>query len=74
MNWYKIYGLSLRHIYLIKSSFPRILDLIYWPTIQSQQEMQQKLEEQKRAAQSQNQKLTNSSSSNVVMNNNQNFN
>ena len=34
MNWYKIYGLSLRHIYLIKSSFPRILDLIYWPTIQ----------------------------------------
>ena len=34
MNWHKIYGLSLRHIYLIKSSFPRILDLIYWPTIQ----------------------------------------
>lgn len=49
-------------------------DGIYWPTIQSQQEMQQKLEEQKRAAQSQHQKLTNSSSSNVVMNNNQNFN
>ena len=34
MRWHKIYGLSLRHIYLIKSSFPRILDLIYWPTIQ----------------------------------------
>jgi len=34
MNFHKIYGLSLRHIYLIKSSFPRILDLIYWPTIQ----------------------------------------
>ena len=34
MNWNKIYGLSLRHFYLIKSSFPRILDLIYWPTIQ----------------------------------------
>ena len=34
MNWYKIYALSLRHIYLIKGSFPRILDLIYWPTIQ----------------------------------------
>ena len=34
MNWSKIYGLSLRHMYLIKSSFPRILDLIYWPTIQ----------------------------------------
>ena len=34
MNWSKIYGLSLRHIYLIKGSFPRILDLIYWPSIQ----------------------------------------
>ena len=34
MNYRKIYGLYLRHIYLIKSSFPRILDLIYWPTIQ----------------------------------------
>ena len=34
MNWNKIFALSLRHIYLIKSSFPRILDLIYWPTIQ----------------------------------------
>ena len=34
MRWYKIYGLSLRHLYLIKSSFPRILDLIYWPSIQ----------------------------------------
>ena len=34
MNLSKIYGLSLRHIYLIKGSFPRILDLIYWPTIQ----------------------------------------
>ena len=34
MNWKKIYGLSLRHFYLIKSSFPRILDLIYWPSIQ----------------------------------------
>ena len=29
-----MYALYLRHIYLIKSSFPRILDLIYWPTIQ----------------------------------------
>ena len=34
MRWHKIYGLSLRHVYLIKGSFPRILDLIYWPTIQ----------------------------------------
>jgi len=34
MRWHKIYGLSLRHLYLIKGSFPRILDLIYWPSIQ----------------------------------------
>ena len=34
MNWNKIFALSLRHIYLIKGSFPRILDLIYWPTAQ----------------------------------------
>ena len=34
MRWHKIYGLCLRHIYLIKSSFPRILDLIYWQSIQ----------------------------------------
>ena len=34
MNWNKVFALSLRHIYLIKGSFPRILDLIYWPTIQ----------------------------------------
>ena len=29
-----MYGLFLRHFYLIKGSLPRILDLIYWPTIQ----------------------------------------
>ena len=34
MKIHRIYALSLRHIYLIKSSVPRILDLIYWPTIQ----------------------------------------
>jgi ABC-2 type transport system permease protein len=34
MRWHKIYGLSLRHIYLIRNSFPRILDLIYWPSVQ----------------------------------------
>jgi len=34
VQWHKIYGLSLRHIYLIRGSFPRILDLIYWPSIQ----------------------------------------
>jgi len=34
MNFNKIFALSLRHVYLIKGSFPRILDLIYWPTVQ----------------------------------------
>ncbi len=34
MSLDKIFALSLRHIYLIQGSFPRILDLIYWPTIQ----------------------------------------
>ncbi len=34
MNFNKMYGLFLRHFYLIRSSLPRILDLIYWPTIQ----------------------------------------
>ena len=34
MKFHRMYALYLRHIYLIKSSFPRILDLIYWPTIQ----------------------------------------
>ena len=34
MKFSRMYALSLRHIYLIKGSLPRILDLIYWPTIQ----------------------------------------
>jgi len=34
MKFHRMYALSLRHMYLIKSSLPRILDLIYWPTIQ----------------------------------------
>ena len=34
MNFTRIYGLFLRHFYLISRSFPRILDLIYWPSIQ----------------------------------------
>ena len=34
MNLTRIYGLFLRHFYLITRSFPRILDLVYWPTIQ----------------------------------------
>jgi ABC-2 type transport system permease protein len=34
MNLNKMYGLFLRHFYLIKGSLPRVLDLVYWPTIQ----------------------------------------
>ncbi len=34
MSFIRIYGLFLRHFYLITRSFPRVLDLIYWPTIQ----------------------------------------
>ena len=34
MKFHRIYALSIRHPYLIKGSLPRILDLIYWPTIQ----------------------------------------
>jgi len=34
MKFHRIYALYLRHFYLIKSSLPRWLDLIYWPTIQ----------------------------------------
>ena len=34
MKFYRIYALYLRHYYLIKSSLPRLLDLVYWPTIQ----------------------------------------
>ena len=34
MNFNRMYGLFLRHFFLIKGSFPRVLDLIYWPTIQ----------------------------------------
>ena len=34
MNLTRIYGLFLRHFYLITRSFPRVLDLIYWPSIQ----------------------------------------
>ena len=34
MNFSKIYALGLRHLYLIMNSFPRVLDLIYWHTVQ----------------------------------------
>ena len=34
MNFNKVYALGLRHMYLISNSLPRIIDLIYWPTVQ----------------------------------------
>ena len=34
INFTRIKGLFMRHFYLIRSSVPRIIDLIYWPTIQ----------------------------------------
>ena len=34
MKFHRVFALFLRHFYLIKSSFPRLLDLVYWPTIQ----------------------------------------
>ena len=34
MSLTRMYGLFLRHVYLITRSFPRVLDLVYWPTIQ----------------------------------------
>jgi len=34
MSFNRIYGLFLRHFFLITQSFPRIIDLVYWPVIQ----------------------------------------
>ena len=34
MSFNKIYALALRHMYLISNSLPRIIDLVYWPTVQ----------------------------------------
>src|SRR3970040_1755688 len=30
----RVYALVLRHTYLLRSSGPRILELVYWPTVQ----------------------------------------
>ena len=30
----RVYAMLLRHLYLLRSSWPRALELIYWPTIQ----------------------------------------
>jgi len=33
-SWRRIFALMLRHFYLMRGSWPRVLDLIYWPTMQ----------------------------------------
>ncbi|MBM3481962.1 MAG: ABC transporter permease [Alphaproteobacteria bacterium] len=30
----RIYALALRHLYLLRGSWPRLLELVYWPTVQ----------------------------------------
>ncbi|MGE0154904.1 MAG: ABC transporter permease [Reyranellaceae bacterium] len=33
-TWQRIYAMILRHVYILRSSWPRLLDLAYWPTVQ----------------------------------------
>ena len=30
----RVYAMLLRYLYLLRSSWPRALELVYWPTIQ----------------------------------------
>ena len=30
----RVSALVLRHVYLLRSSWPRVLELAYWPTVQ----------------------------------------
>ena len=32
--WHRVYALVLRYFYLLRSSWPRLLEQIYWPTMQ----------------------------------------
>jgi ABC-2 type transport system permease protein len=32
--WQRIGGMILRHVYVLRGSWPRVLELIYWPTMQ----------------------------------------
>ena len=34
MKWHRINALLIRHLYLYKRSFPRIMDIIYWPVME----------------------------------------
>ncbi len=33
-SWRRIWAMQLRHLYVLKRSWPRLLELAYWPTIQ----------------------------------------
>lgn len=33
-SWSRIAAMVLRYIYLLRSSWPRVLELVYWPTVQ----------------------------------------
>ena len=33
-TWQRIWAMLLRHLYLLRSSWPRLLELAYWPTFQ----------------------------------------
>ena len=34
MRWYRIQALLIRHLYLYQRSFPRIMDIVYWPVME----------------------------------------
>ena len=34
MKWHRINALLIRHLYLYKRSFPRIMDIVYWPVME----------------------------------------
>lgn len=34
MKWHRINALLIRHLYLYQRSFPRILDIVYWPVME----------------------------------------
>ena len=34
MKWHRINALLIRHLYLYQRSFPRIMDLVYWPVME----------------------------------------
>lgn len=34
MKWHRIQALLIRHLYLYQRSFPRIMDIVYWPVME----------------------------------------